>query len=212
MKCVFYEFGLCSVLVTALLYLTHWGRDKTAAIFQTTFSHAFSWMKMYEFRLKFHWSLFPTNPKAPIYNIPAFVQIMARCRPGDKSLSEPMLVSLPTYLCVTRPQQVNSVIFDQIIITPNCISYEICTWFCSLFCCGHIHGLVQDCSNSIANALELLQSCNKPSIFTWLTGFWSFLCFINPYSSGLLLWHTSSHACLDASKLTLKDMGCCAYK
>ena len=27
-----------------------------------------------------------------------------------------------------------------------------------------INGLVQDCSNSIANALELLQSCTKPSI------------------------------------------------
>ena len=26
------------------------------------------------------------------------------------------------------------------------------------------NGLVQDCSNSIANALELLQSCTKPSI------------------------------------------------
>ena len=31
----------------------------------------------------------------------------------------------------------------------------------------HIDGLVQDCSNSIANALELLQSCTKPSIWTW---------------------------------------------
>ena len=31
---------------------------KTAAIFKTTFSNAFSWMKMYEFRLRFHWSLF----------------------------------------------------------------------------------------------------------------------------------------------------------
>ena len=28
---------------------------------------------------------------------------------------------------------------------------------------GLIDGLVQDCSNSIANALELLQSCTKPS-------------------------------------------------
>ena len=28
-----------------------------------------------------------------------------------------------------------------------------------------IDGLVQDCSNSIANALELLQSCNKPSMY-----------------------------------------------
>ena len=33
---------------------------------------------------------------------------------------------------------------------------------------GHyLNGLVQDCSNSIANALELLQSCIKPSV--WLT-------------------------------------------
>ena len=38
--------------------LTHWGRDKMAAISQTTLSNAFSWMKMFEFRLKFHWSLF----------------------------------------------------------------------------------------------------------------------------------------------------------
>ena len=28
----------------------------------------------------------------------------------------------------------------------------------------YIDGLVQDCSNSIADALELLQSCTKPSI------------------------------------------------
>ena len=28
-----------------------------------------------------------------------------------------------------------------------------------------IEGLAQDCSNSIANALELLQSCTKPLIY-----------------------------------------------
>ena len=39
--------------------LTHWGRDNMAAIFQTTFSNAFSWLKMFEFRLQFHWNLFP---------------------------------------------------------------------------------------------------------------------------------------------------------
>ena len=38
--------------------LTHWGRDKMAAISHTTHSYAFSWMKMYEFFLQFHWSLF----------------------------------------------------------------------------------------------------------------------------------------------------------
>ena len=34
--------------------LTNWGRYKMAAIFETTFSNAFSWMKMFELRLKFH--------------------------------------------------------------------------------------------------------------------------------------------------------------
>ena len=33
-------------------------------------------------------------PKGPINNIPALFQIMAWCRPGDKPLSEPMMVSL----------------------------------------------------------------------------------------------------------------------
>ena len=40
-----------------LCHLTHWGRDKMAAFSQTTLSNAFSWMKMYKFRLRFHWSL-----------------------------------------------------------------------------------------------------------------------------------------------------------
>ena len=39
--------------------LTHWGRDKMAAIFQTAFSNAFSWMKIYKFWLRFHWNFFP---------------------------------------------------------------------------------------------------------------------------------------------------------
>ena len=38
-------------------------------------------------------------PEGPINNIPALVQIMAWRRPGDKPLSEPVMVSL-----LTRPQ------------------------------------------------------------------------------------------------------------
>ena len=45
--------------------------------------------------------------KGLINNIPALVQIMAWRRPGDKPLSEPVLVSLLTHLCATRPQWVN---------------------------------------------------------------------------------------------------------
>ena len=47
-------------------------------------------------------------PKAPINSIPALVQIMAWRRPGDKPLTDPMMVRLPTHICVTRPQWVNT--------------------------------------------------------------------------------------------------------
>ena len=47
-------------------------------------------------------------PKGPINNIQALVQIMAWRWPGDKPLSEPMLVSLLTHICVTRPQWVKT--------------------------------------------------------------------------------------------------------
>ena len=47
-------------------------------------------------------------PRGPINNIRVLVQIMAWCRPGDKPLSEPMMVCLLTHICVTRPQWVNS--------------------------------------------------------------------------------------------------------
>ena len=45
-------------------------------------------------------------PKGPINNIPTFVQIMAWRRLGNQPLSEPMVVRLPTYKCVTWTQWV----------------------------------------------------------------------------------------------------------
>ena len=38
--------------------LTHIALGKKAAISQTTCSNAFSWMKIFEFEIKFHWSMF----------------------------------------------------------------------------------------------------------------------------------------------------------
>ena len=49
-------------------------------------------------------------PKGQINNVPPLVQIMAWRRPGDKPLSEPMMVRLPTHICVTRPQWVNDIL------------------------------------------------------------------------------------------------------
>ena len=45
--------------------------------------------------------------KGPVNNIPALVQLMAWRRPGDKPLSEPMVICLLTHICITRPQWVN---------------------------------------------------------------------------------------------------------
>ena len=45
--------------------------------------------------------------KGPVNNIPALVQIVAWCPPGDKPLSEPIMISLLTHICITRPQWVN---------------------------------------------------------------------------------------------------------
>ena len=47
-------------------------------------------------------------PKGRIHNITSLVRIMAWCRPGDKPLSEHMLVRLPTQICVTGPQWVKA--------------------------------------------------------------------------------------------------------
>ena len=87
--------------------LTFWGRGTIAAISQTTFSNAFSWMKMYEFRFRFPWNVFPRFELN--IHILALVQIIVWRRQGDKPLSGPMMVSLLMHTCVTRPQWVNRV-------------------------------------------------------------------------------------------------------
>ena len=53
---------------------------------------------------------------------------MAWRRPGDKPLSEPMMVNLPTHICVSRPQWVNKdrlCIFD----LSNIVLCSQMTWF-----------------------------------------------------------------------------------
>ena len=50
-----FENVICKMAATLL---THLGRDEMDTISQTTFSNVFSSTKMFEFRLRFHWSLF----------------------------------------------------------------------------------------------------------------------------------------------------------
>ena len=78
-------------IISHNIFLTHWGRGKMVAFSQMTFSHAFSWMRKYEFQLTFHWSLF-LRFKLTIFQY--LVQIMAWCLLGNKPLSESRLFSL----------------------------------------------------------------------------------------------------------------------
>ena len=64
-------------------------------IFKWIFLNENVWISI-NFSLKF-------VPRGPINNIPSLVQIMAWRRPGDKPLSEAMVVRLPTHICVPRP-------------------------------------------------------------------------------------------------------------
>ena len=60
-------------------------------------------------------------PKGPINNIPSLVQIVAWRQPGNKSLSEPVMVSLLTHICVARPQWV-------LISSYVCVWVYVCVW------------------------------------------------------------------------------------
>ena len=70
------------------------GRHFPDDIFKCIFLNENVWISI-KISLKF-------VPKGPINSIPSLVQIMAWRRPGDKPLSEPMMVSLLTHICVTR--------------------------------------------------------------------------------------------------------------
>ena len=74
------------------------GRHFADDIFKRIFFNKNVWISI-KISLKF-------VPKGPINKTPALFKIMAWRRPGDKPLSDAMLVSLLTHKCVTRPQWV----------------------------------------------------------------------------------------------------------
>ena len=82
------------------------GRHFPYDIFKWIFSNKNVWISI-KISLKF-------VARGPINNIPALVQIMAWRRPGDKPLSEPMMVRWPAHICVTQSQWVNMGNHDQL--------------------------------------------------------------------------------------------------
>ena len=84
------------------------GRHFPDDIFKRIFLNENEWI-LIKISLKF-------VPKGPINNNPALVQIMAWRQSGDKPLSEPMMVSLLTHICVTRPQWVKGVHHQYLLV------------------------------------------------------------------------------------------------
>ena len=76
------------------------GRHFPDDIFQSIFLNENVWISI-KISLRF-------LPKGPNNNIPALVQIMAWHRPGNKPLSEPMMVTLRMHICITWSQWVKS--------------------------------------------------------------------------------------------------------
>ena len=103
---IYWVYSFCSSLYSLnTLRPRQNGRHFADDIFKWIFLNKNVWIPI-KISLKF-------VPQGPINNIPALVQIMAWRRPGDKPLSEPMMFSLPTHICVTRPQWVN--LFQSIV-------------------------------------------------------------------------------------------------
>ena len=109
-------------------------------------------------------------PKGRINNIPALVQILAWRRRGDKPLSEPMMVSLMTHICVIRPQWVikccneSELFWKWILVMAGGKICNYCYLTTQMWVKCNMDGLVQERCNFIANALELHLSCTNSSI------------------------------------------------
>ena len=99
------------------------GRHFADDIFKCIFLNENVWISI-KVSLKF-------VPNGLINNMPALVQIMAWRRSGDKSLSESMMLSLPTHICVPRPQWVKNVISKCNFMTQseNINPAEMLRWF-----------------------------------------------------------------------------------
>ena len=107
-------------------------------------------------------------PKGPINNTTALVQIMAWRRPGAEPLSEPLLVFLPTHICVTRPQWVKwNDKMNKSFSLKKYFTTEIQCFFINkqTSLTENINGLVQERRNSSVLAMELHLSCINPSIW-----------------------------------------------
>ena len=93
---VTYHFDVMIYMIINTLRPRQNGRHFAIDIFKCIFSNENVWIPI-KISLKL-------VTQGPINNISTLVRIMAWRQPGDKPLSEPMMIRLLTHICVTRPQ------------------------------------------------------------------------------------------------------------
>ena len=143
-------------------------------------------------------------PKGWINNIPALVQIMAWRRPGDKPLSETMLVRLLTHICVTRPQWVNTAKYTKCKYCVTCPPYfnqlSLWTYSISFMWVSHAHlsldsPSINDLIATKCNSDALLmywwyvlnhELVNYWNNIIWLQAFWPIANYLTRYETMLL--------------------------
>ena len=102
---------------SADVVLTHWGRDKMADNFLTTFSNAFPWIKIQKVRLKFFRKFFLRFYWKISHQKYSIIGSGNGLAPGAKPSSLPMMESLRVHICVIRPQWDNFLQNDTIHVS-----------------------------------------------------------------------------------------------
>ena len=137
------------VLITNTLRQAQNGQHLSNDIFKCIFLNENAWI--FKILLKF-------VLEGPINNIPASVQIMSWHQPGDKPLSEPIMVRLLTHICITWPQWLYP--WFWIHINANQQPYVHC-----------INKHIKTRLNKQSNYIELLMKKIPSSLVVWIIQF-----------------------------------------
>ena len=117
----------------SLSNLTHWGRDKIAAISQTAFSNAISSIKISNSRLSLHWRLFLSFQLTMFQNL---AQIMVWCPVNDKPLSGSLMLNVLMHICLNNHNE-NAWLLLYILF-PVSNNLDVKTRYCCKFCVVNI--------------------------------------------------------------------------
>ena len=121
------------------------GRHFSDDMFKCIFLNENIWIPI-EISLKF-------VPKGSINNNPALFQIMAWRRPGDKPLSEPMMVSSLTHICVTRPLGDVTVYFKE--YSPNTLEVIFMSTSCDIY----LSWMAENTFDDLSWLVEVMACC-----------------------------------------------------